>query len=1098
MLFACFCAVTRAQVAAGDVVSGTVSDDLGPLMMVNVIEVDNSGRIVAHGVTDINGNFSFRVQDPKKNKIKVSYIGLETQVLPINKKVFNIVMKSQNMLKEVVKTASKKSTNEGLAIPVTEMSVAQQTISMQEFEGLGMTSVDEALQGRISGLDIVMNSGNLGSGTTMRLRGVSTINGDVNPLIVVNGNIWVDERNEAQNFDFSNANEDRFAELLNVNPNDIESISVLKDAAATAVWGSQGSNGVIEIRTKRGQKGKTRVQYQYRLNGTWQPEGMKILSGDDYTMYLKEAYFNPQLDNSYADKNSPNYIWELNYDKDRPDYEMFNNNTKWEDEVKQFSLQHSHHISLTGGGEKARFRISGGYDTQGGSVIKQHYDRFTTRVALDYYVSDRITVSTNFDLTYSVNDRENGADLLGIAYQKMPNIAIYEEDANGKSTGEFYTMPTVAEGGSEVLKDQRGIANPVALAHLARTKDKSLTLSPEFILKYDILGVEEGRARLTYEGRIIFNIASSNSDSFYPTSLLADTWQSNSANKATSNASKSNAMTTTHSLTFQPHFNNEDHSLMMMARAQYRTSHSTSQSLTRYGLATGDITSSMAGGIISGFGTGAGEGKSNYYTGQIHYSYKGRYSVTGTLRVDGSTNFGPDRRWGAFPALSARWNISDEPWMENVKWLNMLSIRPGWGVTGRQPGSGLFYSKYGNGTAYIGESSIVPLNIRLADLRWERKETWNLGFDLGLFDNKLTADLSIYTGKTTDLLLGSFRIPSSSGYENLSEKNGGAMRNTGWEFNIQANDVLKFGKLSMSFNVAFANNKNEILEMEPTHLENYNPDFVAQNGSYLSRIQLHNPLGAIYGFRYKGVYAYTEYSEEEIKGISGPNAPVARNANGDVIFNENGRPKTMRFNYGGEGETYEFKGGDAIYEDINHDGNINELDIVYIGSSLPKLTGGFGTKFRYDRWMLNLQFNYRVGMKAINKARMNAESMYDNNNQSQAVNWRWHNEGDCHENILPRALRNYGFNWLGSDRFVEDVSFLRLNYMQLSYSFDSKDLKKLGLGGLSFNLVFNNVFCITKYSGADPEFAQPTWGPTQDSGRTPRNKSFQFGATVSF
>jgi hypothetical protein len=258
--------------------------------------------------------------------------------------------------------------------------------------------------------------------------------------------------------------------------------------------------------------------------------------------------------------------------------------------------------------------------------------------------------------------------------------------------------------------------------------------------------------------------------------------------------------------------------------------------------------------------------------------------VTGTLRVDGSTNFGPDRRWGAFPALSARWNISDEPWMENVKWLNMLSIRPGWGVTGRQPGSGLFYSKYGNGTAYIGESSIVPLNIRLADLRWERKETWNLGFDLGLFDNKLTADLSIYTGKTTDLLLGSFRIPSSSGYENLSEKNGGAMRNTGWEFNIQANDVLKFGKLSMSFNVAFANNKNEILEMEPTHLENYNPDFVAQNGSYLSRIQLHNPLGAIYGFRYKGVYAYTEYSEEEIKGISGPNAPVARNANGDVIF----------------------------------------------------------------------------------------------------------------------------------------------------------------------------------------------------------------------
>lgn len=317
LLFACVCSLTKAQVAAGDVISGNVSDDIEPLMMVNVVEVDNNKRIVAHGVTDINGNFSFRVVNPK-DKIQISYIGYKTVVLPIDKKVFKIKMQSSTQLQEVVVKAVKKTESSGLAIPVTEMSVASQTISMKEFEGLAMTSVDEALQGRIAGLDIVANSGNLGAGTTMRLRGVSTINGNANPLIVVNGNVWTNDADA--DFDYNNANEEKFAELLNVNPEDIETISVLKDAAATAIWGSQGANGVIEIKTKRGQKGKTKVQYSYRFTGAWSPEGLKVLNGDDYTMYLKEAYFNPGLDNSYSDKNNTNYVWEVNYDKDKPDY----------------------------------------------------------------------------------------------------------------------------------------------------------------------------------------------------------------------------------------------------------------------------------------------------------------------------------------------------------------------------------------------------------------------------------------------------------------------------------------------------------------------------------------------------------------------------------------------------------------------------------------------------------------------------------------------------------------------------------------------------------------------------------------------------------
>lgn len=1113
LMILCFCTAAQAQVKAGDVISGTVSDDIEGLMMVNVVEKDANNRIVAHGTTDMNGHFSFRINNPK-NKLTISYVGYETQVIPIDRKVFNIKLKEKGQIQEVVVKATRKTQTSGLAIPVTEISVAQQTISMKEFEGLAMTSVDEALQGRISGLDIVANSGNLGAGTTMRLRGVSTINGDANPLIVVNGNVWTNDANA--DFDYTNANEEKFAELLNVNPEDIEQISVLKDAAATAIWGSQGANGVIEIKTKRGSRGATKVQYSYRLTGTWQPEGYKLLNGDDYTMYMKEAYFNPQLNSAYGTKGNVDYIPEINYDKDFTEYEMYNNNTNWMKAVKQTGWQHQHFVSLSGGGEKANFRVSGGYDNQTGSIIKQHLDRFTTRVALDYFVSNRITVRTNFDFTYTKNQknyRYGGEDLLAIAYKKMPNLAIYEEDADGNSLGRYYTMNqyvrTPVSATMQVidnvshawLSDQYGLPNPVAVAHDAINDEKTIKLSPEFILKYDMLGTHDDETRLAYEGQVIFDIYNLDDISFFPGTLISSNWSSGSYNTATKNSYKSNAISTRHSFTFVPHFKNEAHSLLMMLRGQYNSGNSTSQYDGTKWLPTSSIKNSLGGGVTSGLSTGAGEWKSVYYLFQLHYAYKGKYMFDATVRRDGSTKFGKDNRWGTFPGISARWNISDEKFMEKVKWINMLSIRPGWGIVGRQPGSeGTFYSKYYTGSNYMGEGTTIPSNIRLSDLKWEEKETWNLGFDFAFFNNKIDGDLSIYTQKTRDLLMANRAIPSSSGYNALAWQNVGEMKNNGWEFNINGHEIVKIKKFSMDFNITFANNRNEITKMEPTVLETLNNEFGFNNGTYLSRIQLNNPLGSIYGFRYKGVYQYTDYSPEEIKGVSGPNSPVARNAEGEVIMNAAGNPKGMYFDY--EGKKYRFVGGDAIYEDINHDGDINELDIVYLGSSLPKLTGGFGVKFKYDRLSVNLQFNYRYGNKAINYARMGLESMANNNNQSRAVNWRWHNEGDAFENILPRALTTVtnfqSFNWLGSDRFVEDASFLRLNYAQISYSLDPKILKQWGMSTLSFYLTLNNLFCITKYSGADPEIVQAGYAPAGDYSRTPRSKSFTFGATIAF
>ena len=1070
---------------AGDIISGTVSDAFGPVTMANVVEIDAANRIVASTVTDINGNFSFKLKNPK-NKLRVSFVGHKTVTLPLNRFKYSITMQDATQIREVTVTSRKRAEGSGLAIPVDEISTARQSIDMSEFEGLALTTVDEALQGRIAGLDIVANSGNLGAGTSMRLLGVSNFNGSAEPLIVVDGNVW---SSGTEDFDFSSANEEKFAQLLNVNPEDIENISVLKDAAATAIWGSQGANGVIEIKTKRGARGKTRVTYSLRLTGTYQPQGYKLLNGDEYTMLLKEEYFNPRLSDEASN------IPELNYSPSFPEYEMYNNNTDWVKEVKQTGWRQNHYVALSGGGEKAHFRIGAGYDHETGSIIKQQLDRFTSRVNLDYFVSDRIKIETNIALTYTRNKKNNG-DLLSIAYVRMPNVSIYEQDKEGNNLSDYYNMlPTI----TPELRDQLNNKNPVALAHQAKNHETSYNIEPEFKLRYNLLGLDEDKTRLQYEGKVMFNIFNRYEDQYMPLSLSTAGWndtQNKQSNRTTANSSKSLGVTTTHTLTFTPVFKNRDHFLTMLLRGQLTSGESNSQSTVTWGLPSGTIQGAGADGIIDGMSTGSGQWRSIYFTYSAHYAYKGKYMADFSVRRDGSTKFGSDQRWGNFPAFSLRWNIHKEPWFQRaLPWVSTLSIRPGWGIVGRQPGSEyLFFSKYANGSGYMGSGSVYPENIRLQNLKWEEKETFNIGTDFGFFDERITGNVELYWQFTTDLLMANRGIPTSSGYNSLAWQNVGNMKNIGWEFNLNGNSIIRAGKFGMDFNITFANNKNQITKMDETCLTSLNIEFDRRNGSYLSRVELNRALGSIYGFRYKGVYQYSDYSPEEIKGVSGPNAPVVRDKNGVVILDENNMTKPMMFCAGSV--NYEFRGGDAIYEDINHDGQINELDIVYLGSSLPKFTGGFGFKLRWGRLSWNNQFNFRYGNKIINRARMNVENMYSNNNQSRAVNWRWRVEGDLTE--VPRALREHGYNWLGSDRFVEDGSFIRLNYSQLSYSFEPKVIKKLGLSQLNLYVSANNLFCLTKYSGADPEVSYGNLGIVTVNAQTPRSKSFTACVTIQF
>lgn len=1133
-------------------ISGTVSDEIDVIMGANVVEKDKNNRIVSQTVTDMNGNFTMNIKDPN-NTLIISFMGYKSFSQKVgSKNVFKVTLQDNvKTMKEVVVKGKQNAPTTGLEIPAREYAGVAQKFSMDDVAGLSFESVDQALQGQIAGLDIVPNSGNLGSGTTMRLRGTTTINGNAQPLIVVNDHIF-ELPEDAQNVNFETMdNEEQFSTLLNVNPEDIESITILKDAASAAKWGMRGSNGVIEIKLRRGHKGPTNVAFNYKFDGTWQPDGYKMLNGDGYTMMLKEAYYNPN--------QVPTSITELDYNMEYPFiYNHYSHNTDWVDAVTKFGKQHKYYVYLSGGGDKATFRISAGYDKSTGTIIGQKLDRFSTTSALDYYVSDRIKFSSNISLTFTTNHKNYGNDILARAYNAMPNMSIYEYDVNGNVTGNYFNMLPLAatystsstdrlpQNGyrtSYELRDQFVNGNPVARAMKAWWKQKQYNLTPQFSVEYKLLGKENDQHRLNYVGDVQLNIYNTSNDNYCPSELKPMDWvwggdnkaalTSNERNVVSNDEYKSLEFTTRHDLRYYSAFKNKDHSLSGLVRFEMATGSSSSQNLGLWNAPDG-ITDPTVVALLQSAGSNNSEWRSHSFYEQIHYAYKGKYNLDATLRTDGSTSFGAGHKYGTFPSVGARWNISDEGFMQwSKKWLSMLAFRPTWGITGNTGGSGSDqYNKYSTSGYYAGHQVIKPENLSLTQLKWEKTKQLNLGFNLGLLNDLLNFELEVYNKKTTDLLMNNLRIASANGFTSLSKANVGVLRNKGWELNAYTSKFAKVGKFSMKLRGNIAQNFNEVEEMDPLILEALNGAETYQPGnlSYNNRVQIGNALGSIYGLRYKGVYRYdydhngyttasiSSYGYAEVNN-SGYDAqgnpintaaaaqrrhenftcPIAYDADGNMLTDAKGIPLPMYYCYN-ESYRKQFQGGDAIYEDVNHDGQIDRYDMVYLGNSNPKCNGGFGFTLFYGRFSLNTGFNFRMGNKIINLARANYESMRSNTNQSYATTWRWRKNGD--ETVIPRALTNVNgyesYNSLPSDRYVENGNYLRLQYVQLRYEFNPQKLKKYGIRQLTLSASANNVWCWSKYTGVDPDVSPQGFSVSTDNSRTPRTKSFTCSANLSF
>lgn len=1070
------------------VITGVVTDSDGePLIGASVYEIDKSNRIISTAVTDINGEFAIQVKNPASDKLKFTYVGFEAVVLKPEANM-KVQLKDNATLDEVVVTARKLFDDGTLPIDPAEITGAIQTINTKAFEGLSVSSIDDALQGRLAGLDIVNASGDLGSGSSMRIRGSGSINSNSQPLIVLNDIPY--ESHVDASFDYANATSEQFANLLSINPEDIEEISVLKDGASAAIYGARGANGVIMIKTKRGVKGPPKVTLMYKFSGHKQPRGRRMLNGDDYTMLMKQAYFNPRQDEYAAN------IPEFNYDPTFSEYEQFNNNTDWVDEVTQYGFTNDANVTVTGGGDKAKYRVSFGYLNQTGTMIRQRYNRLSTLMNLDYQVSDRLRFSTEFQLTYGKNyqnykENWDSEGLLDIAYRKMPNVGVYRQDAFGNNTSEFYNIPIT----SSLDDSQKYLVNPVALAWLGKYNETNMRIIPTLRLSYDILNPDV--TRLRYTGYVQFDIENKRDDKFLPREVSAQAWNNENINRAYNREAESLNIQTKHELLFQPHWG-DNHSFLAYGAWEMTSGNSHYQEFRKYDLPNG-IENSTAEGYEQTMNSERGEWRSMAFMGRVHYTLFDKYVVDGTVRFDGSTRFGPGHRWGTFPAISGKWILSREKWFESWRtWFNMFGLRVGYGKTGRMPDyEYLHYSRYNSnwgsdGNNYLDIPTMKPSTIRLADLRWETTHSFNVGFDCSLFDYKLNMDFNWFHEKNRDLLFANQSIPSSTGFGAISYVNGGDMEKNGWEFNAYTTNLVRWGSAnewSFDVNLNLANYNSKITSLLPSILDAYNGEFNYNNGSYLTRVQVGNAFGSIYGFRYKGVYQYSDY----VDGREGT-SPVARDAHGNVIRDAQGNPLPMYFGYGNV--NYKFQGGDAIYEDINHDGNIDELDIVYLGNCNPKIYGGFGFTLRWKNLALNAFFNFRAGNKIVNYARMNSENMYSNNNQSIAVNWRWRKEGDVTE--MPRALYQYGYNWLGSDRFVEDGSFLRLKYITITYSFERELCQKMRLSNINLYLTLNNIVTFTKYTGVDPEISPNGLGIAEDRSNTPRSQYFTFGVTVGF
>jgi len=1064
---------------AQNVVTGTLKDELTgePLVGANIFVINANNRTLSGTIANVNGEYRMVIRDEKNLTIVFSFIGYKTkQIKYTGQTVLDVTLESDSRLLEDAVVVAKAIERNQLGLTEREVVSSTQKLSAEMIRNVPVTSIEEALQGRLANVDI-LSGGEPGAKSSIRIRGTSSLNASSEPLIVVDGVPYPTDI--ADDFSFSTANDEDFGALVNISPNDIESIEVLKDAAATAVWGSKGANGVLLINTKKGVSGNTRFNFSSKFDVRKEPNTIPMLNASQYVAMIQDAIWNTVNDRGY--RNSEDYLDllyntnEIGYNPSWIYFDEYNQNTNWLDEITRVGFSSDNSFSMTGGGERANYRLSLGYLNEEGTTIGTAFDRLSALLSVKYKFSRQLDITTDFSFSNAMRE-SFWSNPRGHALTKMPNMSPYYIDDEGNRTEEYFTPNSYFQGTLGEMKSteiKSGVFNPVAMVHESINETTSTNSRFVFNLHYEFF------KGLDFYSTTGLDIRNTRNRRFIPQSVTGVTWTDEWFNRSADLLSDNMYLSTDNKLIYKKDFT-DDHKVIVSAIMQTSDNVSSSYKSEVSGNASPSTSDPTGGGVIVGIGSGTSRSRNLGFIGNAHYTLLNRYMFNIGYRYEANSTMGRNNRWAGFPSLGVAWHLNDESFMKQLDWLSSSKLRYSWGQSGNAPSGSYSYIGTFNpiNPGYMGIPAVEPYTIQLDNLKWETVTQNNLGIDFGFMKDRLRFSIDVYDKLTSDMLQKDISLPTSSGFTKTKWYNSGKMSNQGWEFRVDY-DAISKKDLNVSFNFNISRNKNEVLEL-PDNLTDFKYSF--GNGEYAYKVIEGNPLGSFYGYKYLGVYQNLEET-------------YARDGSGALIRDIGDKPVFMK---NGTERVYP---GDAKYYDDNGDGIINQYDILYLGNSNPMITGGGGVTARYKSFTVVAFFHGRAGQKVVNQTRISTENMRGTNNQSLAVLKRWRHEGD--DTSIPRALYDRGYNYLGSNRFVEDASFLRLKTLTLKYTLPKNYSRKLNLEKAEVYLTAYDIYTWTNYTGQDPEVSLKSddgaaYLIAKDNSSTPKPMRLALGISINF
>ena len=956
--------------------------------------------------TSADGKFSIKVAQGQ-SALTFSFIGFVPKTVTLgNGSNINVSLESDSkVLSEVVVVGYGTQTKR-------EITGSQSTVKAADIANAPILSPEQALQGRAPGVQVTQSSGTPGGGISVRVRGPSSIGASNQPLYIVDG-VPINTGSYTQ----LAAGGQLTNSLGDINPSDIESLEVLKDAAATAIYGSRASGGVVLITTKRGANQPTKLSFNsyYGVQDVYKT--LPVVTGQEYITLLNEA-----VNTRYGVTSGYTYLTGLS--NNPANYA----NTNWQDYIYKTAAVKNYDLSIRGGTDKTKFSVSGSYFDQDGIVINTGYKRYSGRVNIDNKISDKFNIGISSSFSNATSNRvNNDNNIYGVVSGSIllgPHVPVY--NANG------------TYGGDPVSS----VDNPVASALETTFSAINNRLFANAFGEYKITD------NLKFKSSFGVDYVQSRDRRFYPTTVNAGVAAKGSGAEGYNQEMN---IVNENILSFNKTFAGK-HALNAVAGVTYQTSQYESLYASATGFPGNSIRRISAGAVK----TDASSSGTSYglvsYLARANYTFADKYIVQGSVRVDGSSRFGANNRYATFPAVSIGWRASEENFLKNSKLISDLKFRASYGLTGNQEiGNFGSLGLYGVG-AYIQTGSLVPTQLENADLTWETAKSYNFGFDLGLFDNRLSFTVDGYRRNTVELLL-SQPLVGSSGFTGI-QKNIGAVKNEGLELGLNAVIVNnKNFKWDASFN--YTKNKNEVSTI-------YNG--VPFASGFASWVEQGQPLGAFRG------YVVDRLFQSAADVSASPTQSTATRA------------------------------GDIKFKDLNGDNVINSADQQIIGQGLPTFFGGLTNNIKYKNFDVSFFFQFSGGNQIYNNTRAFSEGMNSLFGQTTAVLNRWTPTNT--NTTVPRAI--YGDspnNRRASTRWLEDGDFIRLKNANIGYTFSPSLVKRLKLSSLRMYVAGQNIWTKTKYQGLDPEvstFSDTNTAPGTDFLTFPQARTYTFGINVGF